>query len=85
MNGAGAPAPTFIKAVEYWVPNADRSVLEFGSGLYGPGSRMALISKAMCLGRGEGLPGLAWPGSRTHRSSCPTWARVRASCAATAP
>lgn len=60
MNGAGAPAPTFIKAVEYWVPNADRSVLEFGSGLYGPGSRMALISKAMCLGRGEGLPGLAW-------------------------
>jgi hypothetical protein len=58
--GAGAPAHTFIKAMEYWVPNADRSMLEFGGGLYGPASRMARISREMCFGRGEGLPGRAW-------------------------
>ena len=30
---------TFIRAVEYWVPNDDGSLLEFGAGLYGT-SRM---------------------------------------------
>jgi len=51
---------TFIKAVEYWLPNADRSLLEFGGGLYPSGSRMAPISREMCFGLGEGLPGRAW-------------------------
>ncbi len=51
---------TFIKATEYWVPSSDRSLLEFGGGLYSPGSRMARISREMCFGRGEGLPGRAW-------------------------
>ena len=52
--------PTFIKAVEYWLPNADRSLLEFGGGHYGPSSRMAHVSRDTCFGRGEGLPGRAW-------------------------
>lgn len=55
---------TFIKATEYWLPNADRSLLEFGGGLYAPGSRMAHVSPDMCFGRGEGLPGRAWEDGR---------------------
>jgi len=51
---------TFIRAVEFWVPNGDRSQLEYGGGLFGPGSQMARISPEMCFGRGEGLPGRAW-------------------------
>ncbi len=51
---------TFIKAAEFWLPSADRSLLEYGGGLYGPSSRMARISHEMCFGRGEGLPGRAW-------------------------
>jgi len=55
-----AGTQTFIKATEFWVPSKDRSLLEYGGGLYGPGSRMASISREMCFGRGEGLPGRAW-------------------------
>ena len=51
---------TFIKAVEYWVPSQDRSILEFGGGLYGAATRFAAISRDLCFGRGEGLPGQAW-------------------------
>ena len=51
---------TFIKAMEFWLPTADRSLVEYGGGLYGPGSRMARVSREMCFGRGEGLPGRAW-------------------------
>lgn len=51
---------TFIKAVEYWVPSQDRSILEFGGGLYGTATRFAAISRDLCFGRGEGLPGQAW-------------------------
>lgn len=51
---------TFIKAAEYWLPNAERSLLEFGGGLYAEGSRMAQVSRDMCFGRGEGLPGRCW-------------------------
>jgi len=51
---------TFIRAVETWVPNKDRSSLEFGGGLYRnvPGFRAA--SPLLRLARGEGLPGQAW-------------------------
>lgn len=55
---------TFIRATEFWVPNAERSQLEFGGGLYGPQSRMAQVSRDMCFGRGEGLPGKAWDEGR---------------------
>ncbi len=51
---------TFIKATEFWLPSSDRTLLEFGGGLYAPGARMAGISREMCFGRGEGLPGRAW-------------------------
>ena len=51
---------TFIRAVEYWVPSNDRSILEFGGGLYGSATRFAAISRDLCFGRGEGLPGQAW-------------------------
>lgn len=51
---------TFIRAVEVWVPSVDRSILEFGGGLYGKATRFAAISRTLCFGRGEGLPGQAW-------------------------
>lgn len=55
-----AETKTFIKATEFWLPSSDRTLLEFGGGLYAPGARMASISREMCFGRGEGLPGRAW-------------------------
>jgi len=51
---------TFIRALEYWVPSSDGSILEFGGGLYGAATRFAEISRQLCFGRGEGLPGQAW-------------------------
>ena len=51
---------TFIRAVEYWVPSNDRGILEFGGGLYGGATRFAAVSRGLCFGRGEGLPGQAW-------------------------
>ena len=51
---------SFIRAFEYWVPSADHSMLEFGGGLYGEATRFGSISREMCFGRGEGLPGQAW-------------------------
>jgi len=55
---------TFIRAVEVWVPSVDRSILEFGGGLYGTATRFAAISRSLCFGRGEGLPGQAWEQGR---------------------
>lgn len=51
---------TFIRVIEYWVPTADGSLLEFGGGLFGEATRFAAISNNLCFGRGEGLPGRAW-------------------------
>ena len=51
---------TFIRAVEYWVPSADGSLLEFGAGLYGTSRHFEALSRELCFGRGEGLPGQAW-------------------------
>lgn len=51
---------TFIRAVEIWVPGVDRSLLEFGGGLYGSARRLAQASRGLCFARGEGLPGHAW-------------------------
>ena len=56
--------PTFIKAAEVWVPSADGTLLEFGSGGFGPARRFASLSRSMCFGRGEGLPGRAWEEGR---------------------
>ena len=51
---------TFIRACEVWVPSTDRTMLEFGGGLYGTATRLAAASRTLCFGRGEGLPGQAW-------------------------
>ena len=51
---------TFIRAVECWVPGVDRSLLEFGGGLYGEARRFAHASRGLCFAYGEGLPGQAW-------------------------
>ena len=54
----------FIKAAEVWLPSEDGQLLEFGSGTFGSARRFASISKSMCFGRGEGLPGRAWDEGR---------------------
>ena len=51
---------TFIRVIEYWVPSEDGSLLEFGGGLFGTAKRFAAISRSLCFGRGEGLPGQVW-------------------------
>jgi hypothetical protein len=51
---------TFIRAVEYWLPSRDGSILEFGAGIYGSNRQFEAISRHLCFGRGEGLPGQAW-------------------------
>ncbi len=51
---------TFIRIIEYWVPNAIGGLLEFGGGLFGHAASFAAITRRLCFGRGEGLPGQAW-------------------------
>lgn len=55
---------TFIRVVEVWLPDATGTLLEFGGGLYGSARRFGAVSKDMCFGRGEGLPGQAWERGR---------------------
>ena len=51
---------TFIRAVEVWLPDAGHTLLEWGGGLYPDAPRFGAVSRAMCFGRAEGLPGQAW-------------------------
>jgi hypothetical protein len=51
---------TFIRAIEFWVPGADGSLLEFGGGLFGAAKRFEAATRNLCFGKGEGLPGQAW-------------------------
>jgi hypothetical protein len=51
---------TLIQAAEVWMPDAEGYLLEFGSGLYDGAVEFGAISRSMCFGRGEGLPGRAW-------------------------
>ncbi|MBL8308193.1 MAG: GAF domain-containing protein [Rubrivivax sp.] len=51
---------SFIRAVEVWLPSEDATLLEFAGGHFPPASRMPQVSRGMCFGRGEGLPGRAW-------------------------
>lgn len=51
---------TFIPAIEYWLPSADGSLLEFGGGLFGEAKRFEAVTRDLCFGKGEGLPGHAW-------------------------
>lgn len=51
---------TFIRAVEFWLPDVTGTLLEFGGGYYGDANRLQASSENLCFGRGEGLPGQAW-------------------------
>ena len=51
---------TFIQVAEVWTPTADRTALEYHAGLYGAHQRFGRVSRALCFGHGEGLPGKAW-------------------------
>lgn len=51
---------TFIKVIEIWVPDKERTQLEFGSGLYGALSDFKSASEQQHFAYDEGLPGKAW-------------------------
>jgi GAF domain len=55
---------TFIRVIEVWVPDPGGTLLEFGGGLYGSARAFGAISRRMCFGRGEGLPGRVWDSGR---------------------
>lgn len=55
---------TFIKAAEIWVVNPAQRLLEFGAGVFGPAMAFATLSRSMCFGQGEGLPGQTWEQGR---------------------
>ena len=54
------PKKTFIRTLEFWLPDASGSMLEFGGGLFGNCKRFETATRSLCFGRGEGLPGQAW-------------------------
>lgn len=51
---------SFIRAAEIWLPAQDHTLLEFGAGLFGDALSFGALSRSMCFGRAEGLPGEAW-------------------------
>jgi hypothetical protein len=51
---------TFIKVTEIWIPDKERTHLEFGSGLYGTLTDFKNASEQQHFGYDEGLPGKAW-------------------------
>ena len=51
---------TFIKVTEIWVPDSQRTQLEFGSGLYGALTDFKAVSERQRFAYDEGLPGKAW-------------------------
>lgn len=55
---------TFIRVAEVWVPSSDGSLLELQQGLYDAAPTFGAASRALCFGRGEGLPGRAWDAGR---------------------
>ncbi len=55
---------TFIRVAELWLPNRDRSRLEFGGGLYGKLTNFRAASEGMHFAFDEGLPGKAWAAGR---------------------
>lgn len=55
---------TLIRVTEIWVPNQQRTHLEFFDGLYGEQADFKGASKSMSFGYDEGLPGKAWAARR---------------------
>ncbi|MGJ0516490.1 MAG: GAF domain-containing protein [Methylomicrobium sp.] len=51
---------TFIKVIEIWIPDKERTHLEFGSGLYGGLTDFKNVSEKQHFAFDEGLPGKAW-------------------------
>jgi hypothetical protein len=51
---------TLLQVVELWVPDAEGQLLELQDGLYGGAKAFERLSRSMCFGRGEGLPGRVW-------------------------
>ena len=51
---------TFIKVTEIWIPDKERTQLEFGSGLYGGLIDFKAASEQQQFAYNEGLPGKAW-------------------------
>jgi hypothetical protein len=51
---------TFIKVTEIWIPDKQRTQLEFGSGLYGGLIDFKAASEQQLFAYNEGLPGKAW-------------------------
>ena len=51
---------TFIKVTEIWIPDKERTKLEFGSGLYGGLIDFQEDSEQQKFAYNEGLPGKAW-------------------------
>jgi len=51
---------TFIKVTEIWIPDKNRTKLEFGSGLYGALTEFKTASEQQRFAYDEGLPGKAW-------------------------
>lgn len=51
---------TFIKVTEIWIPDKERTLLEFNSGLYGALTDFKNASKQQHFAYDEGLPGKAW-------------------------
>jgi len=51
---------TLIRVAEVWVPSTDGLLLELGGGLYRQAPAFGALSRTMCFGRGEGLPGRCW-------------------------
>jgi hypothetical protein len=55
---------TFIRVVEVWRPSADGTLLELADGLFEAAPAFGAVSRGMCFGRREGLPGHAWDEAR---------------------
>ena len=51
---------TFIRIAEVWVPSEDEGLLELAGGLFDSAPAFGAITRRMCFGRAEGLPGRAW-------------------------
>lgn len=51
---------TFIKVTEIWIPDKNRTQLEFSAGIYGALTEFKSASKQQHFAYNEGLPGKAW-------------------------
>lgn len=51
---------TFVKVIEVWIPDRERTRLELGAGLYGPYKAFRQVSELKRFHYNDGLPGRAW-------------------------